>query len=354
MLPNRLAFAGLALACIAAAAGGGYFAARQTVAPTPTQAATITDRQSAPLKPEAAQTPEAPVPEPNEPNRKSPSARPSTSSTSFKSNEPVAPTNRFGSRTASTGIARRVGSAAAAKSDAAADHQTPVGSGASSLPASSPTVTPTPAEVAQAPRVDDRILQEPTDPPQKSFEELTVVADSVIGLQAQTSVTSDQARIEDRVEARVSRDVRVHERVAIPAGSRALGTVVSVERGGKFKERARLGIRFNTLVLSDGTRIPISTDTIYREGNAPGRDSTSKMTGAAVGGAILGAIIGGGKGAAIGGAVGAGAGAAATAAGDRSQAALYSGEPITVRLLAPVSVTIECRGIRCPLPARSA
>lgn len=168
-----------------------------------------------------------------------------------------------------------------------------------------------------------------------------MVADSVIGLQAQTTVTSDQARVEDRVEARVSRDVRVRDAVAIPAGSRAVGTVVSVERGGKFKDKARLGIRFNTLVLSDGTRIPISTDTIYREGNAPGRDSASKMTGAAVGGAIIGAIIGGGKGAAIGGAVGAGAGAAAQASAERSQAGLYAGEPITVRLLSPVTVTIE-------------
>ena len=56
-----------------------------------------------------------------------------------------------------------------------------------------------------------------------------------------------------KVEARVLRDVRVGNAVAIPAGSRALGSVMLVERGGKFKERARLGIRFHTLVLADGT-----------------------------------------------------------------------------------------------------
>lgn len=177
--------------------------------------------------------------------------------------------------------------------------------------------------------------------PQKTFDELVVVADSVIGLQAETTVTSDRARVEDRVEARVTRDVRVHEMVAIPAGSRALGSVVSVERGGKFKERARLGIRFNTLVLADGTRLPISTDTIYREGEAPGQQSAAKMTGATVGGAILGAILGGSKGAAIGGAVGAGAGAAGVMTADRSLATLNRGEPITVRILTPLTVTIE-------------
>jgi len=89
---------------------------------------------------------------------------------------------------------------------------------------------------------------------------------------------------------------------------------LQVERGGKFKERARLGIRFHTLVLADGTRIPISTETIFREGE-PGMSSPSKVGGAAVGGAILGAILGGAKGMAIGAAAGAGAGTAAVACG---------------------------------------
>jgi len=35
MLSNRLAFAALAIACIGAAAGGGYLATRQNTIPTP-------------------------------------------------------------------------------------------------------------------------------------------------------------------------------------------------------------------------------------------------------------------------------------------------------------------------------
>src|SRR5205085_407930 len=84
----------------------------------------------------------------------------------------------------------------------------------------------------------------------------------------------------DRVEARVVRDVRVGGRVAIPAGARALGSVVVVERGGKMRERARLGIRFHTLALADGTRLPITTETIYRYGDAPGNSSAAKNRGA--------------------------------------------------------------------------
>ena len=45
-------------------------------------------------------------------------------------------------------------------------------------------------------------------------------ADSVIGLQIETSVSSETARVEDRVDARVTRDVTVNGRVAIPAGAR--------------------------------------------------------------------------------------------------------------------------------------
>src|SRR5439155_14155402 len=123
--------------------------------------------------------------------------------------------------------------------------------------------------------------------------------------------------------------------------SKALGSVTVVERGGKFKERARLGIRFHTLVLADGTRVPISTDAIYREGESPANSSAAKVGGGAVGGAILGAILGGGKGAAIGATAGAGGGAAVVAAGDRSAATLPAGTPMTVRILSPLSITIE-------------
>ena len=152
-----------------------------------------------------------------------------------------------------------------------------------------------------------------------------IARDSVIGLQTENRISSETARVEDRVDARVTRDVRVGDRVAVPAGARAIGSVSLVERGGKFKERARLGIRFHTLVLADGTRVPINTETIYRDGDAPANSSAQKVGGGAIGGAIIGAIIGGGKGAAIGAAAGAGAGSAAVVAGGRQEAVLRAG-----------------------------
>jgi hypothetical protein len=51
--------------------------------------------------------------------------------------------------------------------------------------------------------------------------------------------------------------------------------------------------------------------------------------------------MGGGKGAVLGGLAGAGGGAAVTMAGDRNAAALPAGSPLTVRILSPVTVTVD-------------
>lgn len=181
----------------------------------------------------------------------------------------------------------------------------------------------------------------PPLPPEPEFEELVVSSDSVLGLQLLTTVSSETAKLEDPVEARVTREVRVGNRVAIPVGTRMLGSVTLAEKGGKMKEKARLGVRFHTLVLADTTRLPVQTEAIFREGDSPGKESAAKVGAAAAGGAILGAILGGGKGAAIGGAVGAAGGTAAVMTGGRNPAVLNSGTAVTVRLQQPVTVTVE-------------
>jgi hypothetical protein len=181
----------------------------------------------------------------------------------------------------------------------------------------------------------------PPPPPAPEVIELTVPADAVLGLQIERTISSEVARVEDRVEARVTRDVRVADRVAIPAGSMVQGSVMEVERGGKVKERAKLGIRFHTVVLADGTRLAIKTDSVVREGASPSSESAAKIGGAAAGGAILGAILGGGKGAVLGGMAGAAGGTAATMAGGRNPAILPAGTTVSVRVQQPVSVTVE-------------
>ena len=179
----------------------------------------------------------------------------------------------------------------------------------------------------------------PGEPP-PTIEELVLTADSVIGLQVDTPVSSDTAEVEDDVEARVTRDVMVSDHVAIPAGSRMFGSVILVERAGQFKGASRLGVRFHTVVLDDFIEVPVVTETVYRESEARGGKSAAKIGGAAIGGAILGAIFGGGRGAAIGGAAGAAGGTAATMAGDGEAATLVAGARLTVRLSRPATVSV--------------
>lgn len=219
-------------------------------------------------------------------------------------------------------------------------------------PAPAPVTQPEPAPPAPAPDSSSSIepVRDVTPAPTVEYrperrepvvEQLVVSADSVIGLQMESSHTTELARLEDRAEARVTRDVTVGDRTAIPAGARMIGSVTFVEKGGKVRERARLGVRFHTLVLADGTTVPLETETIFRDGDSPSKESAAKIGGAAVGGAILGAIFGGAKGAVIGGSTGAAGGTAVVMAGDRKPAMLNAGTGVTVRLSAPVTVMVE-------------
>ena len=337
---NKLVFGGLALGCMAAAAGGGYLAARQTGEPAPTAIATPVDTPMDPAagigrpvtESEGVIVPEPAAPAPERapvqvaPRRES-APRPS---------QVVAP--RTASRTAPPSRPAPAPSGPRAEETRVANSPPPppapsITSGG--MWETRPTVLP-----ERAPIVEPE-PEPPPPPPVPEVIEVVVQAESVLGLQIERTISSETAHVEDRVEARVTRDVRVGDRVAIPAGSLVQGSVAEVERGGKVKGVARLSIRFHTVVLSDGTRLNIRTDPVLREGSSPAKESAAKIGGAAIGGAILGAILGGGKGAVIGGATGAAGGTAATMAGDRNPAVLNQGATVSVRTQQPVSVTVD-------------
>src|SRR5207253_356461 len=97
------------------------------------------------------------------------------------------------------------------------------------------------------------------------------------GIRLDSTISSETARIEDKVVARVTRDVVVDGHVAISSGARLEGVVTAVERGGRFKDRARLGVRFQSVVLADGMRLPIQTETLFREGESPTGPAAQKV-----------------------------------------------------------------------------
>src|SRR5262249_5931326 len=131
-----------------------------------------------------------------------------------------------------------------------------------SASASSSQPEPQPAPVAVPPAPEPVKASDPTPatPREPQFEELVLPAAAVIGLQLDTPVSSDRSRVEDRVDAHVTRDVMASGRVAIPSGSKVIGSVIAVEQGGKISQPARLAIRFHTLILADGSEVSLRTE----------------------------------------------------------------------------------------------
>lgn len=326
MIARPVAVGLLAAGCLTAAAGGAYIAVRQNTAaaavvPAPVAAPVTAPSPAAVTETEAVVEPALKEAPKQEPPRVVPEPAPAPASRPARRSAPAVartapPPSVEPPVSPAPPVERPVESAPAAVE----------------APASTPSqpVAPLPEPRVEAPAVP-------------RFEEITVPAASVIGLEVETPITSEKARVEDRVEARVTRDVYADGKVAIPSGSRVIGSVTVVERGGKVKERARLGVRFHTLVLADGRQIDLRTDPIYREGQSPTGESSKKIGGAAVGGAVLGAIMGGGKGAIIGGAAGAAGGTAAVMAGGRNAATIASGTVLTARLASPVTIEVERR-----------
>ncbi len=351
MFSKSLAVGVLAAGCIAAAAGGAYLAVRHNAAaPQPTVAAPATapadaarpvSETEAVVTSDAAQQPagqpsvaaEAPAATAERPAP----AKPADAVKVERETPRVAePRSRRQTASPANGASRQSAREHAAQTAPAPTHER------RDAPDVVAPVPPPPAPAVSRSEVPE-VAPRPETPPPPQFESLTVPASSVVGLRVETPLSTERARLEDRVNGRVTRDVMADGRVAIPAGAQAIGSVTLVERGGKIKEKARLGVRFHTLVLADGTELPINTEAIYREGEPPAGESTRKIGGAAVGGAILGALIGGKKGAIVGATTGAAGGTAVVMAGDRNAATLPTGTIVTVRLAAPVSVDVEKR-----------
>jgi type IV secretory pathway VirB10-like protein len=351
-----LAFLALAGTCVVAAGVGGYVAqsyktaelpaveARPAQPARPASAAPI--EQSAQPAPAAAiETPATSAPEPSVSPTVPVESTASVASRTTPAPESPAPRSPVPvekpakpRKPADTGAVRT----ARAEVPATAPQARPAAPSRTAeppLPVEAPT--PEPPAVAEAP------APPPVEPAARTSakvtlaETFTIPADSVLGLELESTVSSETAQLEDRVDARVTRDVKVDGTTVIPAGSRVRGAVTRVENGGRFKDRGRIEIRFHTLVLADGDTQSITTDALFREGENVGRKSSARIGASAAGGAIIGAIFGGEKGAAIGAAAGAGAGSAVTATQKPSEARFRAGSVVTVRLTAPISITVQ-------------
>jgi hypothetical protein len=178
----------------------------------------------------------------------------------------------------------------------------------------------------------------PAKEPVITMMPMDVAAGTDLVLTLETPVSSETAKADQPVRARVAKPVIVSGMTAIPEGSVVTGAVVSAERAGRVKGRASVVLRFNEVIVSN-TPHRITTARISRLAEATkGEDATKIAIGAGVGTAI-GAIAGGKKGAAIGAGVGGGAGTGAVLATRGEEVTIPAGATLRTTITETVRVT---------------
>jgi len=205
---------------------------------------------------------------------------------------------------------------------------------AASSPAATPTATSGTADVRPADAAT------PSAGLTASIREITVPAGTRFPVVLDTAVGSDISRIEQPVNAHLSRPLVVNGATVAPTGSRLSGVVTDAKRSGKVKGLAHVAIKFDTLTVN-GERYHVVTSGVGRTAPSTKKKDALEIGGGAAGGALVGAIVGGKKGAAIGTAAGGGAGTALVLSTRGKEVRLPRGAAVTVRLAEPVTIHVK-------------
>ena len=223
------------------------------------------------------------------------------------------------------------------------------------VPAGSPE-PPQPMAEPQAPAPDAPApaVAAPA-PPDNS--KIVVPAETTIPLVLRNTVNSRTARAGQAIYCETIFPITVGNRMVIPVGSSVKGTVTQVIRPGRVKGRAQVGLRFDELILPNGTTVSLRAtlagfgttgkeDFNPNEGKIKGQSSKGKdaekvvrtTLPAAEIGTIVGAAKGSvGKGLGIGSAVGAAGGLIWILATRGEDVVLPSGTNLELELSLPLT-----------------
>ena len=166
---------------------------------------------------------------------------------------------------------------------------------------------PAPAETAETAPAEKPKPAEPT------FTMVTVAGGRKIKTALKDPLSSKTAKIGDRFEATVARDLPIKETgvIAIPQGSIVWGEITEARPAKKLKGQALLAFKLDKLTLPSGKEFNISASLV-----SEGKDTTKRSVGGIAGGAAAGALLGqllgkNAKGTAIGAVAGAAIGTGA-------------------------------------------
>jgi type IV secretion system protein VirB10 len=190
---------------------------------------------------------------------------------------------------------------------------------------------------------------------------LMVPADTTIPLRLINTINSRTTQPGQAIYCETIFPITVGNRIVIPRGSSVKGSVTKVVRPGHLKHKAQIGIRFDTLILPNGTthslRATLSgfggagqegfqPKESKIEGASSQSDKAGKVAQTTITGAEIGTIAGAAsgspvKGLGIGSLAGAGGGLVWILAGRRKQIVLPPGTNFELQLNAPLTVSVD-------------
>ena len=147
----------------------------------------------------------------------------------------------------------------------------------------------------------------------------TIPAGTHISVRVGQEISSGTAKVGDRFDATLARDLVVGGKTIARAGAPARGKVTLAKSSGRLQAPGQISIRL-TSVQVEGKTVPVSTGSYHLEGKSHAKSNATKIGGGAVVGALIGGIAGGGKGAAIGAGAGGAAGTGVAAATGKEEA----------------------------------
>jgi hypothetical protein len=166
---------------------------------------------------------------------------------------------------------------------------------------------------------------------------ITIPDNTVLDVTLDTSHSSEDSRVEERVSGTLAAPVVIDNVTAIPAGAKLTGILTTVKDSGEVKGRAELGLRFSRLQTGSVT-YDIDTKPLAWVAESTKKEDAVKIGAGAAAGAVIGAITGGKKGAAIGSAIGAGGGTAVVLATEGQDIRLAAGRKLKVSLSNPLTI----------------
>jgi hypothetical protein len=189
-----------------------------------------------------------------------------------------------------------------------------------------PVIAPAQQSIQEMPEIDAPAYSTSNQVPAQTLQGRVATAPRGTNFEIITNSTinSMSARVGDTFNANIDGPLVIDSQTVIPTGSELVGQITYVESAGRIGKNALMDIRFTSVKLPNGERVPINAKIITTDESgvlrggkksnivlkATGTAAGSTAAGAAAGtsaGAILGSVAGGALfGTAVGGLVGVG------------------------------------------------